>query len=139
MVYVDEARCTGCGLCTDVCPTEAIALVDGRVRVDEELCTGCEACVNACPEGAIQPVVQGELIPAPKRTAPTVYQPSPLAETAGAAVVVAGTGLLMTGGEVYLVLGRLLPGRRERGEDRRYRRGFSAVGGTKGSSLPLFG
>jgi MinD superfamily P-loop ATPase len=96
--WVDVTRCTGCGACVEVCPAGAIALlVDGKARVDEEACTGCGACVDACPEGAIQPVVtiQGELVPAPERPAPTVYRPSPLAETAGAAVVVAGTGLLM--------------------------------------------
>lgn len=96
-VWVDVTRCTGCSACVEVCPIGAIALVDGKARVDEELCTGCGACVDACPEGAIQPVitVQGELVPAPERPAPTVYRPGPLVETAGAAVVVAGTGLLM--------------------------------------------
>jgi NAD-dependent dihydropyrimidine dehydrogenase PreA subunit len=94
-VWVDVTRCTGCGACVEVCPVGAIALVDGKAHVDEKLCTGCGACVDACPEGAIQPVVQGELILAPERPAPSVYRPSPLAETAGAAIVVAGTGLLM--------------------------------------------
>ncbi len=94
-VWVDVTRCTDCGACVEVCPVEAITLVDGKARIDEELCTGCGACVDACPEGAIQPVAQGELILAPERPAPTVYRPSPLAETAGAAIVVASTGLLM--------------------------------------------
>ena len=93
-VWVDVARCTGCGACVEVCPVEAIALVDGKARVDEETCTGCQACVNRCPEGAIQTVVQGELVAAPEQPLPTAYQPSPLVETAGAAVVVAGAGLL---------------------------------------------
>jgi len=111
VVWVDMARCTGCGACVEVCPVEAIALVDGKARVDEKLCTGCEACADACPEGAIQPVVtvQGELVPAPERLAPTIYQPSPLVETAGAAVVVAGTGLLMkAAGALARAVGRWL-------------------------------
>jgi len=108
-VWVDVTRCTGCGACAEVCPVGAIALVDGKARVDEELCTGCGACVDACPEDVIQPVVQGELILAPERPAPTVYQPSPLAETAGAAVVVAGTGLLMKAvGALARAVGRWL-------------------------------
>ena len=93
-VWVDVPRCTSCGACVEVCPVEAITLVDGKARVDEELCTGCGACVDACPEGAIQPVIQGELISAPQRPTPTLFRPSPLAETAGAAVVVAGAGML---------------------------------------------
>ena len=97
-VWVDVARCTGCGVCVDVCPVGAIALVDGKACVDEETCTGCEACMDACPEDAVQPVVQGELVPVPERPAPAVWQPSPLAETAGAAVVAAGVGLLAKAG-----------------------------------------
>jgi Fe-S-cluster-containing hydrogenase component 2 len=97
VVWVDAARCTGCGACVEVCPVEAIALLEGRARVDEGLCNGCGACAGACPEDAIQPVVtvQGELIAAPERPPPTIYRPSPIVKTAGAAVAVAGTGLLM--------------------------------------------
>jgi Fe-S-cluster-containing hydrogenase component 2 len=97
-VWIDVARCTGCGACVEVCPAGAIALVDGKASVDEEACTGCEACVDACPEGAIQAVVQGELVPIPERPAPAVRQPSPLAETAGAVVVATGVGLLAQAG-----------------------------------------
>jgi Pyruvate/2-oxoacid:ferredoxin oxidoreductase delta subunit len=93
-MWVDVTRCTGCGACVEVCPVEAIALVDGKAHIDEKLCTGCGACVSACPEDAVQPVVQGELVPMPARPVPTAYRPSPLAEPAGAAVVAAGVGLL---------------------------------------------
>ena len=109
-VWVDVTRCTGCGACVEVCPVEAVALVDGKARVDEELCTGCGACVDACPEEAIQSVVQSELVPAPVGARlPRPYRPSPLAETAGAAVVVAGTGLLVkAAGALARAVGRWL-------------------------------
>jgi Fe-S-cluster-containing hydrogenase component 2 len=93
-VWVDAARCTGCGACVAMCPVGAMALVGGKARVDEETCIGCEACVDACPESAIQPVAQGEIVPVPERPVPAVRQPSPLAETAGAVVVATGVGLL---------------------------------------------
>ena len=95
-MWVDSDRCTGCGDCVEVCPTEAIALVEGKARVDEKTCIGCGACADECPQDAIQPVVQGELVPAPVGARlPSPYRPGPLAQTAGTAVVVAGTGLLV--------------------------------------------
>jgi ferredoxin len=69
-VYVDTARCTGCGVCMEVCPTGAVCLVDSETgryaEVNQSECRGCEACVEACPEGAIMPVgepaIAGELV-----------------------------------------------------------------------------
>lgn len=108
-VWVDAVRCTGCGVCVPLCPTGAITLAEGKARVDETACTGCGACIEPCPEGAIQPLIQGELVPAPARPAPTPYRPSPLAETAGAAVAVAGVGLLAkAAGALVRVVGRWL-------------------------------
>ncbi len=101
-VWIDVARCTGCGACVDVCPVGAMALVDGKARVDEEACIGCEACIDACPEGAIQPVMRGELVPVPERPALTIRQPSPLAETAGAVAVATGVGLLAKAGRALV-------------------------------------
>lgn len=53
MIYVDEARCTGCGECAEVCPTVAIRLEKGVAVVDQAQCTECEVCLEVCPEGAI--------------------------------------------------------------------------------------
>jgi ferredoxin len=108
-VWIDIQRCTGCGACVEVCPVEAITLVNERAQVDHEICTGCRACVDACPEGAVQPVVEGDLILAPERPVPTVHRPSPLAETAGAAVVATGMGLLAkAAGTLVRAIGRWL-------------------------------
>lgn len=49
---VDGKKCTGCGICEDACPQEAIT-VDGVASVDADLCTECGACVDACPNDAI--------------------------------------------------------------------------------------
>ena len=93
-IWVDSARCTGCGVCVEVCPVGAIALENGKARLDEAACTGCGACVDVCPEGAIQPVIQGELVPAGEPPAPAVYRPGRLTQATGAAVAVASAGLL---------------------------------------------
>lgn len=54
-MQVAEHRCTGCGVCTDVCPTWAIT-GNGRgeaVAIDQYSCFPCGACEKVCPEGAI--------------------------------------------------------------------------------------
>ena len=54
-VKVDTEKCTGCGICVDICPVEAISLDNGVAVVDEGTCTACGLCVNECPNGAIAP------------------------------------------------------------------------------------
>jgi ferredoxin len=53
MYVVNHDRCTGCGTCLDVCPTEAIALENGKAVIGLE-CVDCGACPRVCPEGAIR-------------------------------------------------------------------------------------
>ena len=53
---VDEAICTYCGRCAEVCPWHAIAVVGKKVLVFPQLCHGCGSCTLACPEGAIREV-----------------------------------------------------------------------------------
>ncbi|MEW5867536.1 MAG: 4Fe-4S binding protein [Bacillota bacterium] len=49
---VDKEQCTGCGICEQTCPADAIT-VDEIVHVDPDKCTECGACVDECPFGAI--------------------------------------------------------------------------------------
>jgi len=50
---VDEAKCTHCGLCAEICAYNALAVLPDRVMVFPELCHGCGACSYLCPEKAI--------------------------------------------------------------------------------------
>jgi len=52
---VDEARCSGCRICNDLCPYNAIIFHEDRMvtEVNPALCQGCGTCVAACPAGAI--------------------------------------------------------------------------------------
>jgi NAD-dependent dihydropyrimidine dehydrogenase PreA subunit len=45
--------CSGCGLCIEVCPPQAIHLTAAKAVIEPELCTACGACVKACALGAI--------------------------------------------------------------------------------------
>lgn len=45
--------CLGYGDCAEVCPKEAIKVVDGVAIVDPKKCIGCGLCVKTCPKGMI--------------------------------------------------------------------------------------
>jgi formate hydrogenlyase subunit 6/NADH:ubiquinone oxidoreductase subunit I len=51
--FIDAEKCTVCGLCVDVCPTEAINPY-GIYQIDSILCTGCGLCRESCPVNAIK-------------------------------------------------------------------------------------
>ena len=47
-------KCTGCGMCLDVCPHEVFALNNKKaIILDRDRCMECGACVNNCPFGAL--------------------------------------------------------------------------------------
>ncbi len=50
---IDESSCTLCGVCSDVCRFNAIAVLESRVLVFPAMCHSCGACVELCPEHAI--------------------------------------------------------------------------------------
>lgn len=51
---IDEDSCTGCGICEEVCPFDAIEMVGGVAKSDSDLCDGCGLCVSWCPVDAIK-------------------------------------------------------------------------------------
>ena len=50
---IDEAKCTHCGKCSDICAYHALAVLPETVLIFSELCHGCGACTMICPEKAI--------------------------------------------------------------------------------------
>ena len=51
---IDDARCTGCGKCAEICRFNAIAVLGKKVLVFPELCHSCEGCLDICPENAVR-------------------------------------------------------------------------------------
>ncbi|MGD2253130.1 MAG: FAD-dependent oxidoreductase [Anaerolineales bacterium] len=51
---VEEWMCSGCGLCVDVCPSNARHMDEDEevAKVDAWLCLGCGVCAAVCPNGA---------------------------------------------------------------------------------------
>jgi Fe-S-cluster-containing hydrogenase component 2 len=52
-IIVNEEKCTGCGSCVEVCPSNAITIENDKAKIDLEECVECESCIDECPEGAI--------------------------------------------------------------------------------------
>jgi heterodisulfide reductase subunit A len=52
---VNEAKCSGCRICNNLCPFNAISYIAERgvTEINPALCQGCGTCVAACPAGAI--------------------------------------------------------------------------------------
>jgi NAD-dependent dihydropyrimidine dehydrogenase PreA subunit len=51
---VDEALCTGCGVCVDVCPHQALEMADNVAKLTHpEKCDGNGSCADSCPVQAI--------------------------------------------------------------------------------------
>lgn len=58
---VNERTCVGCGLCVEVCPYDAVELVEKRVlgrdksvsQVDAARCMSCGVCAASCRSGSI--------------------------------------------------------------------------------------
>lgn len=49
VAFIDEEKCTQCGLCQDVCHFDAI----NDFNVDSISCEGCGFCFHICPDEAI--------------------------------------------------------------------------------------
>lgn len=54
-IIIDEDSCVDCGLCTGVCPTQALTLDPESFKLvfRRSRCVVCEQCIPTCPVGAI--------------------------------------------------------------------------------------
>ena len=59
-VYKTTDICRGCLArpCVEVCPKDAVSMVNGKSFIDQEKCIKCGRCKNACPYDAIAKLVR---------------------------------------------------------------------------------
>ena len=50
---IDQAKCIMCKRCIREIGCPGIVITDGNVQIDDSLCTGCTLCSQICPTGAI--------------------------------------------------------------------------------------
>lgn len=52
--FTVDVGCTGCGLCADNCPVNAIQIAQGKPTWVKKRCCQCMACIQRCPVRTIQ-------------------------------------------------------------------------------------
>jgi MinD superfamily P-loop ATPase len=73
---IDPARCTGCGVCAEICRFDAVQQREaGQYEIDLVACDGCAACVYQCPTQAIhmEPQVVGQWFRSESRYGPLFH------------------------------------------------------------------
>jgi ferredoxin len=54
MLFVDKKYCTGCRLCENSCPSNAIRVIYGKAVINANICNECNLCISVCPPSAIK-------------------------------------------------------------------------------------
>jgi ferredoxin len=73
MIVADKDKCTGCGLCVEICHEHCMVLTDDTISINYELCSTCTQCIAVCPQQAISwdgvlPVAYNETrLPSPEQ------------------------------------------------------------------------
>jgi pyruvate ferredoxin oxidoreductase delta subunit len=53
---IDQETCKHCGICQEVCPDDAVRVIDGQYVIDYDFCKGCGICAHECTAAAIEMV-----------------------------------------------------------------------------------
>ena len=53
MPWIDQESCTGCGVCIDECPVDAIVMQNESAEIDMSECIRCGICHDICAQDSI--------------------------------------------------------------------------------------
>ena len=54
VAIIDPDKCTGCGICANMCPLQIIKIKDDKAVIEElSKCDGLGGCARMCPSQAI--------------------------------------------------------------------------------------
>ena len=55
---ITDEYCQSCGVCINICPTNALEMIDDKVNCNQEDCINCRECESICPVNAIMMVIE---------------------------------------------------------------------------------
>jgi pyruvate ferredoxin oxidoreductase delta subunit len=53
---IDQETCKQCGICKEVCPDDAVRVINDQYVIDYDFCKGCGICAYECTADAIEMV-----------------------------------------------------------------------------------
>jgi len=54
MPWVSEEKCTGCNICVEKCPVDAISMENEKANINMEECIHCGTCHGVCLQEAVR-------------------------------------------------------------------------------------
>jgi len=54
MPWVDKEKCTGCNICIERCPVDAISMENEKAKINMQECIHCGICHGVCPSEAVR-------------------------------------------------------------------------------------
>ncbi|MBN1999927.1 4Fe-4S binding protein [candidate division KSB1 bacterium] len=54
MPWIDQETCTGCGICVNECPVDAISINIISAEIDMAGCIRCGICHDICPQDSVR-------------------------------------------------------------------------------------
>jgi pyruvate ferredoxin oxidoreductase delta subunit len=53
---IDQEMCKQCNICREVCPDDAVCVINDQYVIDYDFCKGCGICAHECMAEAIEMV-----------------------------------------------------------------------------------